>query len=359
METVRVLVVDDSPSIRALIKALLADEVGVEVVAEACNGQQAVELNATLLPDIITMDLEMPVMTGIQAIGEIMRTRAVPILVVSSVSDAEIAYQAVRHGALEVTGKPTLHDGEELAEKLRLLAGVPVIRHIGIGQQLPSSVDKLLLPQEDLPAPTWLPVAEHHESEVPQPVYVIASSTGGPNALALLIAALPQGFPYTVLIAQHISDGFAAGMVEWLGQLSAVPVRLGKHGEPILPGVVYIAPSEFHMTVTADGRIAMLTPAEGDIYHPSCDALLRSAAAVYGSRVVGVILTGMGRDGVQGLAAVCQAGGKTLAQDEASSVIFGMNKLAIEAGVAQEVVSLDNMLPAMLKHAQQSSAEAL
>lgn len=178
-------------------------------------------------------------------------------------------------------------------------------------------------------------------------VLAVASSTGGPQALVVLLGALPANFPCPVLVAQHIAHGFAPGMVRWLATVCKLPVRLATDGEVVADGTVYVAPSETHMALSAGRRLVLTPPLEGDIYHPSCDHLLGSVAAVCGRDAVGLILTGMGSDGARGMEMIHQAGGATIAQDEASSVIFGMNQVAIARGAAQQVLPVQQIAPAL------------
>ncbi|WP_042422114.1 chemotaxis-specific protein-glutamate methyltransferase CheB [Comamonas granuli] len=344
MGSIRVVIADDSSLARGLLRAILEGEDGIEVVGEAANGRQAVELVRALRPSLVTMDLEMPVMGGLEAIEDIMCTRAVPILVVSSVADAHRALDAVARGALEVVAKPDTSPeaAAHLVSKVRLLAGVSVITRLRPRTATPGAA---MRPAPAPCAPADTPAAAG--TAFPR-VFAIASSTGGPQALAEILPALPQGFACPVLVAQHISDGFAQGMADWLGSLCKLPVRLARDGEPLAGGTIHIAPSEHHLAVGAAQRLVLRARAPGDLYRPSCDVLLASVAAAFGARATGIILTGMGHDGAAGLAAIRAAGGSTLAQDEASSVIFGMNRVAIERGAVQRVLPLSAMAAAML-----------
>jgi len=337
---------DDSSLARALLRSLLEGDEQIEIVGEAKNGQDAVDLVHELKPDLVTMDLEMPVMNGMQAITEIMATRAVPILVVSSVADALNAYEAVASGALEVVGKPE-YDSKTAAEfvaKVKLLARVPVITHIrsraGAKAPLmtPATPLTMVQPSAIVNAPTGYRRA-----------FAIASSTGGPQALALILSRLPADFACPILVSQHISDGFAGGMADWLSGLCKIELRLARDGELILPGVVYISPSEMNLTVTPSRRIALVEQQVKEVYHPSCNALLNAMASVYGRDSVGIILTGMGSDGAKGIENIRKAGGATLAQDEASSVIFGMNKVAIDSGSVQQILPVGDVAQEMIR----------
>jgi two-component system chemotaxis response regulator CheB len=337
MGKIRVLVVDDSALARDLLRSLLEEDGGIEVVGEAANGEEAVQLALKLKPDLITMDLEMPLMGGMDAITEIMATQALPILVVSSVADAKKAYAAVAHGALDVINKPELDaaSGANFIAKVKMLAKIRVITHM-------RAITSTKTPSSTALSPAIFPLSADTSR-----LFAIASSTGGPQALALLLGMLPATFPCAILISQHISDGFAAGMAEWLASVCKLPVRLAREGEEIIAGTVYISPSEANLTVTPTRHISLAPRLPGEIYHPTCDVMLTSVAAIYGKQSVGIILTGMSSDGAAGIERIHRASGVTLAQDEASSVIFGMNKVAIERGCVQQVLPLQEISQAM------------
>lgn len=347
--SVRVLLADDSSLAREMLREILQQEPGIEVVGEAVNGREAVEKARLLKPNLITLDLEMPILNGMDTITAIMCDKAVPILVVSGVADAQKAYEAVRRGALDVVSKPDASPASisEFIAKVRMLAGVPVITHIR-----PSADLSCALPQQAIPAPlsSSRPVtptsSPGHGS---QRVFAIACSTGGPQVLATLLPLLPTNFPCPVLVAQHISEGFASGMADWLAGLCKLPVRLAVNGEAVCPGVIYISPAEYHCTVSVSRRIVFVERGEHDLYRPSCDRLLESVAEAYRADAVGIILTGMGRDGTLGIARIHGYGGVTLAQNAATSLIYGMNRCAIEAGTVQSVLPDTAIAAEMLK----------
>ncbi|MDR3369129.1 MAG: chemotaxis-specific protein-glutamate methyltransferase CheB [Rhodoferax sp.] len=346
MKRIRVLIADDSSLARSLLRSFLENESDMDVVGEAANGREAVELARELKPDLITMDIEMPVMNGMDAIEEIMCSKAIPILVVSSVADARNALDAVGRGALEVVSKPdyTPEEAANFVNKVRLLAGVVVITRLR-----PRKAADTAPPLPQRQPSVFAPVsgADNYAR-----VFAIACSTGGPQALAQILPALPAGFPCPVVIAQHISDGFAGGMVEWLARLCKLPVRLAADGDALQSGVIHISPSEQHCSVTPSRRIAFVKRTPQDIYHPSCDVLLGSVAEVFRQQAIGIILTGMGRDGAQGIARIRAMGGLTLGQDEASSIVYGMNRVATEAGDVQQVLPLDAIAGEMLRLTQ-------
>lgn len=351
MKRIRVLIADDSSLARGLLRSFLEREDDMEVVGEARNGREAVDFARDLKPALITMDLEMPVMSGLDAIEEIMCSKAVPILVVSSVADAHRALEAVGRGALEVVGKPEVGSQEvtDFVAKVRLLAGVSVITRLR-PRKVPVAGSNTVPPELPPATPPFSTAPAAGLTSYPH-VFAIACSTGGPQALAQILSALPSSFPCPVLIAQHISDGFAGGMVEWLGGICRLPVRLAAEGDLLQAGVVHISPSERHFSVTPARRMALLARGPRDVFHPSCDVLLNSVADVFGHQAIGVILTGMSHDGAKGIARIRERGGMTLAQDEATSVIYGMNRVAIESGAVQQVLPVGAIARAMVQMA--------
>ncbi|MDY0248858.1 MAG: chemotaxis-specific protein-glutamate methyltransferase CheB [Pseudomonas sp.] len=342
-KTIRVLIVDDSDVARSILRTLLEDQADIEVVAEARSGREAIDLLQQLRPDLVTMDLNMPGMSGIAAIEHIMHHKAVPILVVSNESDAELAYEALRCGALEVMAKPTCEpeEAKRFQAQVRLLAGVPVITRLRRRITMPPVVEHALRP---------VPVASVASY---QQVFVLALSTGGPQALACLLPQFEADFPAPILIAQHISDGFIEGMAQWLSGLCKLSVKVAEDGEYLQAGCVYLSPSEQHLTLGRDRRVKLKARAEGDIYHPSCDELLSSVATVFGSNAIAIIMTGMGRDGTRGMTAIHRHGGITLAQDEASSVI--QRELPLGC-LAKEMLRIVNLQSAGYRSALQRDA---
>lgn len=331
MERVKVLIVDDSAFTREVIGAVLSQDREIEIVGEASNGKEAIEKISEFKPDIVTMDINMPVMDGLEAIEQIMAFSAVPILVVTSSQDADIAFKAISKGALEVMPKPEFDNFNNLGftSKVKLLSKVKVISHIGGRHRRREPVESDYSPQEPLPSSS--------------PIIAIAASTGGPRALSTLLSGLPASFPIPIVIAQHMSDDFISGLVKWLDEISRLTVVMPEGGEKLEPGVVYISPSEKHMRVSSRMRIVFSERQLTDIYFPSCNILLSSVAEFSGASSIGVILTGMGNDGVEGLKKIKKMGGYTLAQDEKSSVVFGMPKMAIEALCIDKVLPIDEI----------------
>ncbi|MDR3412832.1 MAG: chemotaxis-specific protein-glutamate methyltransferase CheB [Formivibrio sp.] len=343
---IRVLLVDDSALARLFLRSIFESDDAFEVMAEASNGTEAVAQVKRQRPDLISMDLEMPQMRGMAAIEEIMSFRPTPILVVSDYTNAQSAYAAVSQGAVDVVAKPGLSEGEIRAflERARLVARIPVITHVR-ALRCPPLVRTAAVPA----LPRLLPNPERVQQ---RPIFAIASSTGGPQALAQILSQLPSDFDCAILIAQHVVPGFAAGMAKWLATVSNLPVKLAELGEPIIPGQVYLSPSEMHLNISRNRRVDLQEVRASDVYRPSCNRLLESVALVYGGLSVGIILTGMGSDGAKGMAFIKTAGGYTLAQDESSSVVYGMNRVAIESRQIDRVLPLDEMADAMVRLAK-------
>lgn len=327
MAEIKVLIVDDSSLARDFIRAILLIDQEIVIVGEAENGKEAIEKSKALRPDLIIMDIEMPVMGGLEAVERIMCENPTPILVVISRGGADAAFMAISKGALEVISKTDIDPdrAREFVEQVKILSKARVITHV-MGRHRTSHG----------------PVVT--DDKVPfTNIIAIAASTGGPNALNVILPDFPKDFGCPIVIAQHIAEGFVAGLVEWLAKISKLAVKVAENGDPILPGQVYVSPPDRHMVVTYGNRIAFVERGLRDLYHPSCDALLTSVATVYGAKAIGVILTGMGGDGVEGLLRIKEAKGRTIAQDEETSIVYGMPKKALEAGCVDLVCPLSQI----------------
>ncbi len=346
---IRVLVAEDSATARALLVSLLSGEADIVVVGEARTGMEAVEMAERLQPDLVTMDVQMPELDGIEATKQIMTRSPRPILVVSSAagSNVELSLEATRSGALMVIAKPQgvqspSHDADrrQLVSMVRALAHVKVVRRHGTTGTLPAV---------PLSAFTTIPGAasSRHVPGEALEVLAIAASTGGPAALRTIFSALPGNFPVPILVVQHIARGFTDGLAHWLSGDSALRIKLAELGEEARAGTVYIAPDDRHLGIrrSASGvlRIQLDNAAPVGTFRPAATYLFTSCAENVGRGVLALILTGMGDDGVEGLRHVRRAGGRILAQDEASSVIFGMPREAQRAGVVDHVVALDDV----------------
>lgn len=323
---IRVMIVDDSPLMRDAIQAILTEDQMLEVIATAGDGLEAVKKAEALKPDVITMDLKMPMMGGLEAIEEIMAECPIPIVVVSSV-DVKVIIKALGIGALDFVSlaKGLENIGAELLEKVRLASRIKPLRRLRIrpvGGAVPAGTGPGLLPQ----------------------LVGIGASTGGTQALQAVLAGLPGDLAAAILVVQHMSQGFIEGLAEWLNNYSPLKVVVAKDNDLIRRGLVYLAPDDFHLTVTSDSKIKLATASSRPTHHrPSVDALFESLAAGCGRETIGVIMTGMGSDGVEGIKAIKAAGGRTIAQDEKTSVIFGMNKMAIDTGSVDKIVALENI----------------
>ena len=332
---IRVLIAEDSPTARALLAALFNRSKDFQLVGEAHNGAEAIERAISLSPDLIIMDVHMPILDGLDATKEIMREAPAPILMVSgsaSVSDVALGLSATQAGALMLLEKPSSpgsasfeDDAKQFLAMAKAMAGVKVVR------------------RWSKPTPGMLPTPPRVPTKPNAPVKLIAigTSTGGPAALHRVLIDLPRDFDVPIVAVQHMARGFIDGLVKWLGGAIALKVTTPAAGEPLVAGTVYIAPDDHHLGVSSEGRALLSTTAPLGGFRPSVDHLFDSCARAYGSSLVAIILTGMGQDGVEGLATVKERGGRVLAQDERSSVVFGMAQQAIHRGYVDEILPLD------------------
>ena len=336
---VRVLIAEDSPVARELLVAVLQNVPGFQIVGTARTGVEAVQLAKRLRPDLITMDIHMPEMDGFEAARQIMREAPCPIVVISNstnMGEQELTFNALQVGALSVLNKPTMYDPPEVLEALtahvKLMAEVKVVRHWDQDAKCARKTQVLT----DLPA-------GHRTRKTKIQVVALAASTGGPGILAEILGQLPADFGAPVLIVQHITPGFGQGLATWLNQQTDLQVRLAQDGDKPQAGQVLIAPDDYHLVVNKLGLVALdEAPAQHGL-RPAADYLFNSVAQVYGAAAIGVILSGMGSDGAEGLRAMHQAGGHTIAQDEATCVVFGMPAVAIKLGAATETLPPDRI----------------
>ena len=340
---IRVLVADDSATARALIVALLSAEPDMQVVGEAHNGREAVDMAQRLAPDVVTMDIQMPEMDGFQATQELMTRTPTPIIIVSSsarLDDVELSLEATRAGALLVLPKPEgpsimpfATDQRQLVNMVRAMASVKVVRRHTAGS---SGETRRIVVRDTRP-----------RDAVSPRLVAIGASTGGPAALQAILGALPRSFPLPILVVQHMARGFTGGLVHWLGGGTRLDVSTATYGDLPRPGTVYVAPDDRHLGVRLaedqSMRLLLDTAPPVGSFRPSASYLFRSVAEALGAGAVHVILTGMGDDGVTGLRHAHAAGGHIIAQDEASSVIYGMPREAARAGVVDDVVSLSDI----------------
>jgi len=333
---IRVLVVDDAPLFRKAFCALLGSDPDLEVVGAAKDGREAIELVQRLQPDIVTMDVNMPVLDGYEAVQQIMALCPTPIIIVTaspSKQDKQAVIKSLAMGALDVVPKPDLRRAatdsaavRELIAKVKELSSAHVVRHVA------ALIRNIRTAEQPVPA---APAATR--------IVAIAASTGGPAAMARILSSLPAHLPATILVAQHIPEGFAHTLANWLDTQSELEVRVAEAGGSLIPSTVLFAPSGRHMRVTRARNIQLLDlpPVHG--CKPSADVLLTSVAEAFGNRAIGIVLTGMGQDGASGLKAIRDRGGTTIVQDESTSVVFGMPRAAIEIGAADSVLPLDDI----------------
>ena len=332
---VKVLIVDDSALIRSILETIIPFNSDVlEVIGFAGNGEEAVLKNRELQPDLITMDIDMPVMNGIEAVKQIMQDRPVPIIVLSGNVNDKNSFQALRNGALEVMEKPEILDFNNpevyipFQQKLVSIAGVKVRAKGKAGRA--ASFRKI------------------DAARTQCRMIVLGVSTGGPAAVAEVLTRLPADFPVGIAMVQHIEEGFGDGYAKWLDSLCMLKVRSAKGIDSVSPGEIVIAPDDRHIIFEKE---ELLINDGKEVLHqkPSVDVLFNSAAGAFGRNLIGVLLTGMGTDGAEGCRKIIDSGGYTIVQDEATSVVFGMPNAAIELGAASIVLPLPEIHKALIK----------
>ncbi len=359
---VRVLVVDDSSLIRRLITRLLEEKYDIQVVGEAKDGLEAVEQIKKLRPQVVTMDVEMPNLDGISALKRIAKECPVPVIMLSALTTAgaRATMEALATGAVDFVAKP-LKAGQlgpmidDLAAKIRVAAGVSMrkmMRPDFLPRQTAQRTPPVVKPAAERSKPAALkPSPSAGKIEL----VAVGSSTGGPAALQSIIPQLPADFPVGVVVVQHIPRGFSQSLAEHLNRRSAIEVIHGFEGAEIKPGRVIICPAgcETHF-IKAGTRVTITLTKCGEpippaSFRPSVNQVLDAAAEVYRGRILAVLLTGMGRDGAQGLKKIKNLGGRTIVQDEATSVVFGMPKAAVELGAAEKIVPLPQIAQEILQ----------
>ncbi len=329
------LIVDDSSVQRQVLARLLTRNSDIEVMGMASNGFEAVRAVARLKPDVVTLDDRMPVMSGLEAARQIMRETPTPIVMISAASgdDAQrLAQEALAIGVLSVQDKRALSSSEpravdELVRLVKSMAEVRVVRR----RREPTREDQL----PSVPGLSGLELA------APE-IVAIGASTGGPQTLRQVLCGLPANFPLPIVVVQHTTAGSANTLVDWLGSTARMPVCIAEDGQSIQGPGVYIAPSGHHLVVRGR-RLALEDGPPVSLHRPSATMLFRSVAAAYGKRSIGVLLTGMGDDGATGLLELRAAGALTIAQDESSSIVFGMPAEAIRIGAAEHILPPDRI----------------
>ena len=348
---IKALVVDDSTVVSEFLTHILDSDPEIQVIGAVHNGEEALEAVKTKKPDVITMDIRMPRMNGLEATRLIMETYPTPIVIVSGSFDGEEAasFRAIEAGALAVLPRPVGighpdHESmtQELVRTVKLMSEVKVVKRWarspngGIIRSVPLQPEVTIEP---------LPGIK---------LVAIGASTGGPLVLQEILSDLPSDYPIPVLIVQHIAAGFVGGFVEWLGHSTGYPVRVARHGERLQPGQAAIAPDEFHLGVSAPDQIVLSRALPENGLRPSVSFLFRSVAQVFGGSAVGVLLTGMGKDGAYELGLMKKKGAITIAQDEASSVVHGMPGEAVNLEAATYVLSPQRIASALRRLADQN-----
>jgi two-component system chemotaxis response regulator CheB len=355
MKKLRILVVEDSLTTRRQFSEILAADPDLEVVGEAEDGKRAIELCDQLRPDVITLDMVLPVMSGLTATEYIMAYMPTPILIVSaSTNRGELfkTYDALAAGAVDVLEKPTVGDvdgiwGRRFVAAVKLIAGIKVITHV---RARLSGTERTVAAVQEYRAASVAPVGNNRHQSQHRGLVAIGASTGGPAAIVKVLRALPPGLRVAVLFVLHIDEPFAAAFAEWLDNQTPHRVAYARDRDSIdsLRGQVIMAPPGRHLSV-AGARLRLSTDPPRHSCRPSVDVLFESLAVDRGAEVVACLLTGMGRDGAAGLLAIRRAGGFTLAQDESTSVIYGMPREAVLLDAAQMVLPLEQIGPQIAK----------
>jgi two-component system, chemotaxis family, protein-glutamate methylesterase/glutaminase len=339
---IRVLVADDSATARFLLRAILEAEGDIRVIAEAHDGAEAIEIVERDRPDLVIMDVHMPIVDGLEATKQIMIRAPTPIIIVSAVTrrDVDLSLSATQSGALLALPKPENVAGArfeehaaELRAMVRAMANVKVVRH------WTSHVAARAEPERP---------PRRSASAVPE-VVAIAASTGGPPALRRILLDLPRTLPVPVLIVQHIARDFTKGFAEWLAAGCALPVKLAEDGERLLAGVVYVAPDDAHLGVTRQGRAALSHAPPIGGFRPSATHLFETAGTALGPRLLAVVLTGMGSDGADGLQIARAAGSYVIAQNEATSIVYGMASEAKRRGAVDVELPIERIADRLIE----------
>ncbi len=348
-DQIRVLVVDDSSLVRKIITDILESDPRIKVVGTANNGKSAVYKNQELDPDVITMDIEMPIMDGLTALKEIIETRPRPVIMMSVLTQhgADATFRALELGAVDFIPKPSSmlslsvdEIGDLLISKVKSVYTLKIQAKKTEEHKPGTAVEKVpILPK----------MATGGVSDT---IVAIGTSTGGPSALLQVFKGIPENFPSSVLVVQHMPEGFTRAFSERLNGASALTVKEAEDGDVVTSGCGYIAPGHSHMLLEKRGGKRIIRISKGEKvsgHRPSIDVLFNSIAANV-DRVVAVIMTGMGRDGAEGIKKIREKGGKTFAQNEETSVVYGMNRVAVELGAINEIVPLAEISKKIVEH---------
>lgn len=337
---INVLVVDDSAFMRKLLSDLFAAEPDFKVIDTARNGKDALDKIKRHKPDLVTLDVEMPIMDGIKALEQIMKEIPTPVVMVSSLTraGAEATMQALALGAVDFVAKTSGSISSitdiraEILEKSR--------------SAVKANVAQLIKPKSHLPLLPPFPVPQMGAAVNDEQIVAIGTSTGGPRALQEILVRLPGNLPCGVVIVQHMPPGFTKSLSERLNSLSSLTVKEAEHNDVVRPGMAFIAPGDYHMQLEREGNKTVIklnqTPPVGG-HRPAVDPMMESVAKIYNSRAIGVILTGMGHDGSKGMQAIKSRRGQTIAEDHTTAVVFGMPKSAIELNLVDRIAPLPDI----------------
>jgi two-component system, chemotaxis family, protein-glutamate methylesterase/glutaminase len=361
---IRVLIVDDSALVRKVVSDALESDPDITVVGTANNGKTAIFKNHTLNPDVITMDIEMPIMNGLDALRQIIETNPKPVIMMSVLTQhgADATFRALELGAVDFIPKPSTLltiSVEEIKEQL--VSKVKSVARLKINARKPETLESAESAKERKPAETKTQALQNETPRLVLPSSVsssnkvvgIGTSTGGPSALISIFRSLPEKFPAPVLVVQHMPEGFTKAFAERLDSLSALKVKEAEDGDKVFPGCGYIAPGHSHMTIERKPGGDIIRVFQSDKvsgHRPSIDVLFSSLAEYCTPQLIGVIMTGMGRDGADGMLKMRKKGAYTVAQDEESSVVYGMNRVAVEIGGVQEEVPLSEISKKIVEH---------
>jgi two-component system, chemotaxis family, protein-glutamate methylesterase/glutaminase len=348
---IKVLIVDDSQTVQCFLSELLNSDPEIEVIGTVGSGQEALKFVSKNIPDVITMDLEMPKMSGLDVTRQIMETHPIPIVIVSENLESQNtsqAFQVIDAGAVAAIAKPHMSQSADFAAMAKdLIQTVKTMAEIKLVRRRSNLERKTLT----LSA-AGKPISSNIE------VIAIGASTGGPPILCRLLQSLPDTFPVPIVIAQHIAPGFTSGLSDWLKRSSSIKVKVAEAGETLQSGIVYLAPDDKNMSVSIHKRVSLATPQNHKGACPSVSQLFQSVCDSFGAKAVGIILTGMGSDGAVELKRMRDRGAITIAQDEASCVVFGMPAEAIKLGAAVHILSPDK-IASMLRDLTESQTANL
>jgi two-component system chemotaxis response regulator CheB len=369
-QRVRVLIVDDSAFMRKVLQSIIATDPQIEIIGEARDGREAIAMNESLRPDVISMDIMMPHVDGLQATEQIMATSPRPIIIVSSEAreGADATLRALELGAIDFVPKPSSGIDldmnsirDEICRKLKMASRVRVVRNARN-----AGAEKSRAPLSGNPynksgssngngngngngATAHAAPAASTSSGTRHPLVIMAASTGGPQTLMQLVPAIPRDFTGSIILVQHMPGTFTAQFSKQLADVAALTVKEAENGDELRPGTMYVCPGSHHLRISGTGRIELQEGERINGYRPCADVTMESAASFAGPMCVGVVLTGMGSDGAKGVQAVKAAGGHVIVQDESTSVIFGMPSEAIRTGVVDQVLGVDAIPSALEK----------